>query len=278
MSGKRITLILAAAALATVALSGCVNRGPVVSPHASTTPSATSSQVTTEQASVEPTRVVPVETAGPITSPKTGSEERKALLDAARLKLQTKSPYIVYQLYVQGDTALGDIEAETKDKNGRIVVAWERTNGKWAAIGATKYGSPAATAANTARALPSFTTELINKIDWALAKPKPVSGASASSASMIKSLSSAAQTWSDTAMNGKGTPYKVTVAKVAKDSKGVWWGHAVVQPTGDASNSYEALNFWAKYSAGDWQGALQDPEPPAPSTYFPASVISKLGL
>ena len=96
---------------------------------------------------------------------------------------------------------------------------------------------------------------------------------------MKTSLTSVAKSWSKSAMDGKGSPYKVTLVRVAKDSKtGTWWGHVVVQPTGDANNSYEPLDFWAKYSGGAWAGNVQDPEPPAPSTYFPKSVISQLDL
>ncbi|HEY5472195.1 MAG TPA: hypothetical protein VIK32_03280, partial [Candidatus Limnocylindrales bacterium] len=111
---------------------------------------------------------------------------------------------------------------------------------------------------------------------WKLAKP--TTSTSAWTSSMLASLSTAAKAWGKTAMEGKGTPYKVTLVKVAKDSSGVWWGHAVVQPSPDANNSYEPLNMWAKYSGGKWSGSIQDPEPPAASTYFPNSVISKLGL
>lgn len=277
MSGTRRTL-LAAALVGVIVLTGCVNRGPAQAPGAAPQASATASKTASAPVSVEPTRAVPIQTTGAVTSPAAGSAERKALLDAARERLATKSQFYVYQLYAQGDTALGDIEPLTKSAYGRIVVAWERSNGKWAAIGATKFGSAAATAANTARALPSFSTELINKMDWSLPKPAPASSGSASSASMIKSLSAAAKTWANTPMDGKGTPYNIASVKVAQDSKGTWWGHVVVQPTGDASNSYEALDYWAKYTGGSWQGKLQDPEPPAPSTYFPSSVIPKLGL
>jgi hypothetical protein len=35
---------------------------------------------------------------------------------------------------------------------------------------------------------------------------------------------------------------------------------------------------WAKYSGKSWSGGVQNPEPPAPSTYFPSSIVSKLGL
>jgi hypothetical protein len=92
------------------------------------------------------------------------------------------------------------------------------------------------------------------------------------------SLAAAAKKWSKTTMSGAGQPYKVTLNKVARDTNNAWWGHIVTQPTADANSDFEPLNYWAKYTGGAWKGSLQDPEPPAASTYFPASVIPKLGL
>ena len=276
MSGTRTTLIIAAALAGALVLPGCAPK--VVTPPASTTASQTTpSQATTGQASVEPTTPANIVATGPIVTPGAGSE-RTALLDAARKTLSIKSPFYVYQLYVQGDTAIGDVEPTAKSTLGRLFVAWERRSGAWTAIGASKFGSSSANAASTARALPTFSSELLAKIDWTLPKPKPKPTGTSTSSTMLKSLSTAAQTWSKTAMSGKGVPYKLTVLKVAQDSKGVWWGHVVSQPSKDSNGSYEALEFWAKYSGGAWQGKVQDPEPPAPSTYFPSSVISKLGL
>jgi hypothetical protein len=276
MSAKRIAALSAAALLAaTLLLSGCVK--PTITP-ASTTPSTTVATKTTDsgQTSVEPTRSTPLDATGPITTPPSGSAERKALLDAARDKLGSSTQFYVYQLYVQGDTALGDLEPLDSATTGRVFVAWEKRMDKWVAIGVTQFGSGAASAASTARALPSFSEQLISMIDWKLVRSKPTGTGSASS--MKASLSTAAKAKAKSVMEGVGSPYKVTTIKVAKDSKGTWWGHVVVQPTGDANNQYESLNMWAKYSGGKWSTNVQDPEPPAASSYFPSSVISKLGL
>jgi hypothetical protein len=286
MSGTRTTLIVAAALAGAIVLGGCVSRGPVASPSATTIPSSTvttatppNSGATTSAASLDSTRSIKAQTKGPIYTPKSGSAERTALLDAARKKLTTKSQFTVYQLYVQGDTAIGEIKQITKDVNGHLLAVWERRNGKWVMLGAAKVGTASATAKNIGRALPKFSDALLASIVIATQTPKPPDSAGgASAATMIDTLSTAARTWSTTSMAGQGAPYKVTLAKVAKDANGVWWGHAVVQPTPDASNNFEALNFWAKYSSGSWEGKQQDPEPPAPSTYFPSSVIKQLGL
>ena len=95
---------------------------------------------------------------------------------------------------------------------------------------------------------------------------------------MIASLSVAAKKWTKSLMDGVGEPYDVTLVKVAKDAKGVWWGRAVVQPASSATSSYESIEFWCKYTGGAWSGTAQDPEPPSPTTYFPASVVGALGL
>ena len=286
MSGTRTRLIAATLAVVALAVAGCSPQLP--SP--GTTSTTTSSQVATPQTSVEPTTPVTIVASGPITTPVTGSAERTALLNAARSTLGITSEFYVYQLFVQGDTALGDIEPVSKSANGRIFVAWERRSGAWTAIAASKFGAPSAkindrnlqlpkpsaNAADTARALPSFSTELIGKIDWTLKKvPPSTSTTTKLSATKLKDdLATSAKQWAKQIMTGTGSPYTVPIVKVAADAKGVWWGVAVVQPTG----SFERIQFWAKYSGGKWSGKAQDPEPPAPSTYFPASVISKLGL
>ena len=272
MSGTRTRLIAATLAVVALAVAGCSPQLP--SP--GTTSTTTSRQVATPQTSVEPTTPVTIVASGPITTPVTGSAERTALLNAARSTLGITSEFYVYQLFVQGDTALGDIEPVSKSANGRIFVAWERRSGAWTAIAASKFGAPSANAADTARALPSFSTELIGKIDWTLKKvPPSTSTTTKLSATKLKDdLATSAKQWAKQIMTGTGSPYTVPIVKVAADAKGVWWGVAVVQPTG----SFERIQFWAKYSGGKWSGKAQDPEPPAPSTYFPASVISKLGL
>jgi hypothetical protein len=276
MRSKRTVFAVAAVlVLALLAVGGCKPNLPTPA-----TSTATGSQTATPQASVEPTNALPLSTSGPITTPAAGSAERKALLDAARTKLESSSAFYVYQLYVQGDTAIGDIDPVAKGKLGRIFVAWERRNGEWVAIGASKFGSQSANAASTARALPSFSPELLSKIDWNLKKPTVASTTTSNltEAQAKASLEKAAIGWSKTAMSGVGQPYTVTLVKVAEDSSGTWWGRVVTQPTKDASNSYEPLNFWAKYADGTWSGAVQDPEPPAPSTFFPSSVTAKLGF
>jgi hypothetical protein len=273
MALKRITLIVAVAlSVAAVMLGGCSK--PTATQSTSTTQAA-GSAVATTQASVEPTAPATINSAGPITTPASSSTTRKELLSAARIDLGAKLEFNVYQMYVQGDTALVDLEPTTKTTIGRAFVAFERRSGAWVAIGALKFGGPASNAASTARALPSFSAQLIAKIDWTMRKPgtKAKAAPSAPEATVKASLSTSALAWTKEQLVGASTPYKVTMLKVAKDANGVWWGRVITEPTGG-----ERIQFWAKYDGTAWSGAAQDVEPPAPTTYFPKSVVAKLGF
>jgi hypothetical protein len=208
-----------------------------------------------------------------VTTPVAGSGERTALLNAVRKKLGTTSQLYVYQLYVLGDTAIADVEPVSGDGQRSFVAL---ANGpKWTAVWAAPFGSSKANKASATAALPAFSSDLIDKVGWTVAKP-PVT----SEASMRASLSVNAKKWVENDIgSGQGQPYKITTLKVAKDSKGVWWGVITIQPGVDASGQpFEPYRYWAKFSDGAWSEQFLGTEPPAPSSYFPASVISKLGL
>jgi hypothetical protein len=209
----------------------------------------------------------PEVSSGPITTPAAGSDERTALMDAARKKIGTTSQFVVYQLFVQSDAAVADLEATSNGK--RQFVAF--TGPQWEGVWVAPYGSANASSAKAKGAVPVLSDELLGKIDWKYKKP-------ASSTSMSASLVTASKKWTKSLMAGVGEPYKVNYVKVAKDSKGVWWGRTVVQPSPTSGNAYESIEFWAKYTGGAWTGKPQDPDPPSPTTYFPSSVIGALGL
>ncbi len=265
---RRSTLALAGLVALVVVASACTKPASQLTTPATTTtaPSDQSGSSTASGSSTTKPAVASTE----IMTPSTGSAQRKALLDAARTRFSTTSEYKVYQLYVLGDTAVGEISSV--DSGKRSFVAWA-DGPKWAVVWTASPGSAAANAKGASAALPSFSAKLIDKIDWV-----PPGPTAAQIAAKQASLATAAKKWSKTTMNSMGEPYKVTLNKVAIDTKGVWWGHVVTQPTNDSKGSYEPLNYWAKYVGGAWQGAMQDPEPPAASSYFPAAVISKLGL
>ncbi len=264
--GHRILGAACIVMLAVLLAAGCAKKTPVtVAPVDSGTPSAASSTTPPPSPQVEPP---PSVSSGPITTPAAGTDERTALMDAARTKLGTTSQFVVYQLFVQGDHAVGDIETASGGKRQFVVF---KGGPGWEADWVAAFGSAGASEAGAKAGAPGASKELLGKIDWKYKKPP-------SSTAMLASLSAAAKKWTKSLMGGVGEPYNVTLVKVAKDSKGVWWGRAVVQPSPSAGNSYESIEFWAKYSGGSWNGKAQDPEPPAPSTYFPSSVIGALGL
>lgn len=264
MSRNRKALALAAVLfVAVVAIVGCTKKPVAVLPV--DTPNTT---VPATESVTPPPPADPVANAtGPVTTPAAGSDLRTTLMDAAREKLGSNSQFVVYQLSSQGDYAVGDIETATGGK--RQFVAWKGP--EWKAVWVAPFASTTATAVGAKAALPDFSAELLKTINWSYKKP-------ASNAAMLSSLTVAAKKWTKQLMDGVGDPYNVTLVKVAKDSKGVWWGRAVVQPAGDASNNYESIEFWAKYQSGAWVGKAQDPEPPAPGTYFPSSVVGVLGF
>ena len=267
MSSRRLALAaVAVLVVASLGISGCAKKAPL----------ASSTQPVTAPTAIATPTPEPIATPAPVvvgvTSPVAGSAEREALLEAVRTKFGTTSQYYVYQLFAEGNTAVGDVNKVTGDRN-RTFVAWAKNVSTWTVVWSAPYGSSKANKAAAAAALPTFSSELLGKIAWQLAKP-PVT----SEKSMLASLNLNSKKWAAVTMNGQGAPYKVTSIKVAKDAKGTWWGVAIVQPSPNAGNQFEALTYWAKFSNGAWSGQVQDPEPPAPSTYFPVSVLSKLGL
>jgi hypothetical protein len=70
----------------------------------------------------------------PISTPKPGEPDRVALMDAARALTGSTDQFLVWQLYVQGDSAVGDIQ-EYKGSDAvsgrRWLVTWTRESGGW---------------------------------------------------------------------------------------------------------------------------------------------------
>jgi hypothetical protein len=283
MRTRRIALVLVVLLGLALAPSGCALKKKATASSRSTTSKSTSTKSTTSTNSTadkadtgsSTTKKITTDSAtksSAITAVGSGTKERTALLNAARAKLNSSTQLYVYQLYEQGDTALGDLKPLTTSAGERSFYAFTKSGGKWKVAKSWTNGSSSATASKVVAALPVFSKELVAKINWSA---KESSAGSKKSSSTVKSeLSSAAKGWAKSAMDGQGSPYKIVLAKVAKDGNGTWWGRAIAEPTG----SYERIEFWAKYGSTSWSGKAQDPEPPAPSTYFPSSVISSLGL
>jgi len=256
----RLLVVLCVVLVAATLGAGCAKKKPTTT--TSIVPSGSSGSVT-------PTSdVEPGNGAGEkITTPVTGTPARTALMDAARAKLGTSAQFIVYQLYVQGEYAIGDLETSPGGK--RQFVAFKGP--EWQALWVAPYGDPSATSAKAKAAVPGLSAGLLAKIDWTFKKP-------VSDAAMESSLSTEAKKWSKTLMEGLGEPYNVVMVKAAKDSTGTWWGRAVVQPSSTADASFEPIDYWCRYSSGTWTGTAQDPEPPAPTSFFPSEVAGPLGF
>ncbi|MDP2182092.1 MAG: hypothetical protein Q8K99_05940 [Actinomycetota bacterium] len=257
---QRLCVGALAAALVLAALPAC-KKTPAEEP----SPARESASITASGWAAATSTPEPATATGEITTPKTGTALRTALMDAARAKLGTKSQFYVYQLFVQGNTALGDIE--TVDGGVRSFVAW--SGPVWEAEWSATYGSHGASTGDARTTLPSLSDELLRTLNWDMPKPAPA-------AAMKASLSDEVVKWSSKLMSGAGAPYKIAVVKVAQANDGTWWGRAIVQPMPGGGNAYEPLNFWCSYVGAEWTGQAQDPEPPAPMTYFPSDVIDEL--
>jgi hypothetical protein len=263
MSEKRTVVLVVCLCVLTMLLpAGCAKKPQVTVPGPDTSSdSSPTSEATSTGGGTTPG------TGESITTPVTGTVARTQLMDAARAKLGTTSQFVVYQLYVQGDQAIGDLEATSG--GARQFVAFKGP--EWQAVWVAPFGSASASSAAAKAAVSGLSDQLLARLDWQFKKP-------ASDAAMIASLSSSAKQWAKTMMDGLGQPYQVKMAKVAQDTGGEWWGRVILQPTSTATSSFEPVEYWCSYSAGAWAGQPQDPEQPAPTTYFPPSVVGALGF
>jgi hypothetical protein len=254
------------AVLACLALAGCVasrtqtpqEQGPPVVATSTVEATTTAEDTTTPPAETQKT--------GEITTPKSGSKVRTALMDAARSYLKTDSVFTINQLYVQDDIAVGDITPTTG--GSRVYVVWQGPD--WEVVWTAKPGTDA-TKKKVMAAVDGLTDKLADKIDWT--KTAPVSE------SVLKStLTANARSWAKSLMDGKGQPYAVTELKLAKDSKGRWWATITLQPKETATEAYESIWFWCKYTSGKWSGeAVTGGDERAPGSYFPSDVSSAVG-
>lgn len=65
--------------------------------------------------------------------PQPGTDERKALMEAARLRLKTESVFVVNAIVASGASAVADLTPESR--GGRILIEFNRsTDGKWIAV------------------------------------------------------------------------------------------------------------------------------------------------
>lgn len=99
-----------------------------------------------------------------VTQPARGSAERTALMDAARVLTGSSRQFVVWQLAVQGDSAIGDLQEsiDGASTGNRWLVAWQRDGGAWKAV----YHAPFLDAArDEVRAeVPNLTNDLVGNI------------------------------------------------------------------------------------------------------------------
>ena len=88
--------------------------------------------------------------------------DRTALLDVAHAATGITDDFYVWQLYVQGSTAVGDLQGSTSGK--RVLVAFERSGQAWAAVHQVRFIDASEDA--LLAAAPSVTGELAERVDF----------------------------------------------------------------------------------------------------------------
>lgn len=220
---------------------------------------------------VESSTPVPVETtltvsSGAVTTPKTGSAVRTALMDAARASLGTTTKFVVHQLYVQGDAAVGDIQPESGSP--RMFIAWTGGPDAWEVGWTANFGAPEANAAQLVGALPQVSKELADRISWKLVLATP-------DAQTLASFKKYVQASVKNFTPGYGGGFTYTY-KIAKAKNGLWYGSALAHPDQDG---LESLGIYGVLKSGKWTGrpadfSVDDDE----GAFFPADVVAKLRL
>jgi hypothetical protein len=253
-----LTLVGAALALAACAAQPTTDTGTV----ASSTPAATSTVVPTSTP-VE----VPAVSAGPLTSPGTGTAQRAAILSAVSEGLGLSGKITVFQLYAQDSAAIGDIQ---QGSGARVFFAVTGGPDAWSLAWSTPYGSTTANVKALSAASPLVSAELAAKMNW---KKKVTQPASAPTLASFKAFAL------KSAKNTAGSAYTGTftiTAKIAKDSTGVWWGNADAAPSVDG---LESIGVWGRYSKGKWTGEIADfSTEGADAAFFPGDVLPLLQL
>lgn len=259
-------LILPVLVALALTLAACSSPQPTVPAGTTGTPAATSS--------VEPTtpaQAAPAVSSGPITTPANGTALRSAILAAASKGLGVSGGLTVIQLFAQGSAAVGDLQPAT---GSRMFFALTGGPDHWSIVWSARFGSALANADAMAGAAPLVSPELAARIVWnkKVAKAKPATANTPSLSSFEAFAMKAAKNMGGDTYTGTFT----ITARIAKDSKGVWWGNANAEPSVEG---LEPIGVWGKYSGGKWTGEIADfSEEDAEAAFFPAEVLSKLAL
>ncbi len=211
---------------------------------------------------------VPVASSGPIVVPATGTALRAAILNAASAGLGVSGKITVIQLFSQDTAAVGDIQPAT---GSRMFFAVVGGPDEWQIAWSAPFGSALATLDALETAAPLVSPDLAGRLVWNKKIVKP-----AAKAPTLSSFRTFAMTSAKSMAGATYTGTFTITGKIAKDSKGVWWGNALAEPS---VSGLEPIGVWGKYSAGKWTGEIADfSGEDAAAAFFPAGVLSKLQL
>jgi hypothetical protein len=210
--------------------------------------------------------------AGPITSPASGSATRVAVLKAASRGLGVSGTLTVYQLFVQDAAAVGDVKTAS---GSRFFFALSGGPDAWDLVWSAPFGSTLANADSLTKVDPTAFTGLAGKIDFAKKAPAATTAKPAAAPTQASWEAFALKSAKSFAGSTYTGDFTVTV-KIAKDSKGVWWGNAMAEPS---DPGLEPIGVWGKFSGGKWTGEIADlSSDGADAGFFPADVLAKLAL
>ena len=254
-----VALLAVLVALAT----GCSGADPAPS-----TPTNTRGPTSTAPATVAPA-------AGPITTPAAGSALRAELLEAVSVGLDVSGRFTVYQLYVQDGAAVGDV---LPAGGSRTFFALSGGPESWELVWSARFGSTQAKADALKDVEPGVFAGLAASLDFAMKAPATATKPSAKPAA-APTLASFEAFALKSAKSFAGATYAgpfTIQARIAKDSKGAWWGNAVAEPS---EAGLEPIGVWARYSGGSWTGEIADfSTEGADAGFFPSDVLAKLAL
>lgn len=178
---------------------------------------------------------------GRIYTPAMGTSLRKRLMDAARSALNTSQQFVVYQLWVQGNVAVGDIKPTASGQ--RHFVAWVGPG--WKVVWAQPYGGSKANAAKLARDVPQASSQLVARLNFHFVPGPDIAALKASARAKTAA-------WYNGLLRQIPSPHGravTTAARVYKDGDGVWWAGVGVQ---SSNRSLEGTDVIWRRSGGTW--------------------------
>jgi hypothetical protein len=258
---RPVAIVLLAALVA--AATGCA-------PAATTSPGPTVPATTTVAPTSTPVATSTASTRGPVTTPSSSSVARAAILKSAKTDLGLTGTVVVNQLFAQDGEAVGDLWPAS---GPRVFFALDGGPDAWRLAWSAPFGSSRASAAALTAMGPETFADLAAALDFTKKVSRPVVKVAAPTLSSFETFAlKSTKSFAGASYTGSFT----IQAKIAKDSKGVWWGNAIAEPT---EAGLEPIGVWGHYSKGKWTGEIADfSTEDADAAYFPADVLAKLSL